>query len=311
MEYHDYYKTLGVAKTATTDEIKRAYRKLARKYHPDVSKEKDAEAKFKEIAEAYEVLKDQDKRQKYDQLGSNWQQYARQGSGGFHKSGQGPEFTSGFSDFFESIFGSGFGVGAASHRGFDPRATHGFSQKGENTEAKIKIDLRDSYFGIKRQFKVQIPENMPDGRTYVKNKTLQVKIPKGILSGQKIRLGKQGNPGIGGGPSGDMLLQVEFAADKDFKADGGDIYASLNLSPWEAALGAEVSVPTLDGRVEIKVPANTRGGQKIRLKGKGLPAKTPGDLYFTAKIMNPVQLTGEEKGLYRKLKDISEFNPRG
>jgi len=302
MEYHDYYKTLGVAKTASSDEIKKAYRKLARKYHPDVSKEQDAEAKFKEIAEAYEVLKDKEKRQKYDQLGSNWKQYANQGAGGFHYSGTGPDIGSGFSDFFESIFGGGFSAG--------PASGGGFAQKGEDSRAIIKIDIRDSYFGASKQVSLQVPEQLADGRTYMRPKTLELKIPKGILAGQKIRLSGQGAPGFGGGGAGDLLLEVEFNKNRDFKVDGKDLFAVLKLTPWEAALGAEVSVSTMDGRVDIKVPANTRGGQKIRLKGKGLPASSPGNLYLTTQIMNPASLTSEETELYQKLQNTSKFNPR-
>lgn len=300
MEYHDYYKTLGIAKSATPDEIKKSYRKLARKYHPDVSKEKDAEEKFKEIAEAYEVLKDKDKRQKYDQMGANWKQHAHQGaSGGFRSAASSADMGGGFSDFFESVFGGGFGGSA-----------HGFAQKGEDAQAKIKINLGDSYLGSTQKFSVQIPQRTGEGRTYLGNKTLQVKIPKGILSGQKIRLNGQGNPGIGGASAGDLLLQVEFIVDKIFTVDGANIYATLNLSPWEAALGKEVSVPTLDGQVEIKIPPNTKGGQKIRLKDKGLPARVAGNLYFNVKIMNPVALTEKEKILYQELKEVSLFNPR-
>ncbi len=299
MEYHDYYKTLGVSKTASTDEIKKSYRKLARKYHPDVSKEQDAETKFKEVAEAYEVLKDPKKRQKYDQMGSNWQQYANQDAGGFHSAGG--DMGGGFSDFFESIFGGGFTGGGS---------VHGFAQKGEDIQATIKINLRDSYLGGTQQFSVQIPQRAADGRAYLKHKNLQVKIPKGILSGQKIRLNGQGGQGTAGGSPGDLLLQVEFLTDKIFKADGPNIYSTLYLSPWEAALGCEASVVTLDSKLEIKIPPNTKGGQKIRLKGKGLPGRTAGNLYLTVQIMNPEKLTGEEKDLYQALKKVSTYDPR-
>jgi curved DNA-binding protein len=298
MEYKDYYKTLGVAKTASADEIKAAYRKLARKYHPDVSKEADAEKKFKDVAEAYEVLKDPDKRQKYDSLGSNWKQYANQGGGGFHHQGGFGGGGADFSDFFSSIFGGGFGGG-----GFGGQ---GFAQPGEDTHASVTIDLMDSYKGGSRELAIQVP----DGNGYQRTTRVQVKIPRGIVAGQKIRLRGKGHPGFGGGDPGDMYLEVKFSSHDVFSCKGTEVEAKLPLYPWEAALGTKVTAATPEGNVELKIPVNTRSGQKIRLKGKGLPAKTPGDFYFVVELVNPATLDGAVEACYRQLAELVTESPR-
>ena len=310
MDFKDYYQILGVSKTATQDEIKRAYRKLARKYHPDVSKEPDAEAKFKEVAEAYEVLKDPEKRKAYDQFGSQWQQgqsyqpppdWEKEfgfGGGGYTETG-----TGGFSEFFEALFGQGrFRTGSG--RG-------GFRMRGEDLHAKVYIDLEDAFRGTTQTISLSIPEVDPaTGRLVEKAKRLQVKIPKGIQEGQKIRLAGQGAPGMGGGPNGDLYLEVHFKPHRWFKVEGKDLILDLPITPWEAALGAKVAVPTLDGKVELKIPPGSQTGKKLRLKGKGLPGKPPGDQYVVLKIVTPPADTPEAKKLYEEMAKVMPMNPR-
>jgi curved DNA-binding protein len=310
VEYKDYYKTLGVERSASADEIRAAYRKLARKYHPDVSKEKDAEAHFKEVGEAYEVLKDADKREAYDQLGSNWKQgqdfrpppgWNPGGSGGF-------EFRSGggqadFSDFFSSIFGNmggGFGGGGFNQTGFGQNAGARQQTRGQDQQTKIQIDLEDSLRGAKRNISL---------RSASGDRTLTVNIPKGIKSGQKIRLNGQGQSGLGG--AGDLLLEVEFNSHHLYKVEGSDLTMNLPVAPWEAALGATINVPLPDGgQVEVKIPANSRSGRKMRLKEKGLPSKPAGDLYLTLEIVLPAADTPRAKELYEQLANELAFNPR-
>src|SRR5882672_9092779 len=253
MEFKDYYTIMGVARDATQDEIKRSYRKLARKYHPDVSKEKDAEAKFKEVGEAYEVLKDAEKRAAYDQLGANWkagQEFRPppDWDAGFEFSGG--EFTGGdatdFSDFFESLFGRGFG-GARGGRG-------AFQAQGQDRHAKVLIDLEDAYTGATRSISLRVPEIDAQGRVSTRDHTLNVTIPRGIRAGQHLRLAGQGAPGIGQGKAGDLFLEVEFAPHSRYRVEERDVYLDLPVAPWEAALGASVKVPTPGGTVELKIP---------------------------------------------------------
>lgn len=310
MEFKDYYATLGVAKDATQDDIKRAYRKLARKYHPDVSKEPDAEARFKELNEANEVLKDPEKRAAYDQLGSQW----RSGQEfrpppdwdvGFEFSGRGPSAGEArdFSDFFEALFGarSPF-TGGPGTRG-DGRL------RGEDHHAKILIRLEDSFHGAQRSIQLQVPEVDARGRVVLRSRTLNLRIPKGVTAGQKIRLGGQGAPGLAGGPAGDLYLEIEFEPHTLFQLDGRDLHLNLPLTPWEAALGASVKVPTLGGRLDVKIPAGSQTGQKLRLKGRGLPGQPPGDQYVIVKIVNPpVDETSRE--LYQRMARELGFNPR-
>jgi len=311
MEFKDYYETLGVKRDATQDEIKRAYRKLARKYHPDVSSEPDAEERFKEVKEAYEVLKDPEKRAAYDQLGSRW----REGQdfqpppgwdAGFEFSGGG--FTDAdaahFSEFFESLFG---GRGAHFHSGGRRRRR---SYKGEDHHAKILIRLEDAYQGATRSIQLQVPELTPDGHVTLRRRTLQVKIPKGIAAGQQIRLAGQGAPGVEGGPAGDLYLEVEFEPHPLYQVEGRDVYLTLPIAPWEAALGAKVQVPTLGGRVDLKIPAGSQSGQKLRLKGRGLPGKTPGDQYVVLKIVVPRKLDEKGRALFEQMAREIPFNPR-
>ena len=321
MEYKDYYKIIGVERDATQDEIKRAYRKLARKYHPDVSKEADAEARFKEVGEAYEVLKDPEKRAAYDQLGANW------------KSGQdfnpppgwdqGFEFHGGgftgadaeqFSDFFESLFGRG-GMGGGytgGHTGgrYGRQSYGGYHARGEDTHASVQIDLEDAYHGATRSLALKHTELSADGRPQVKERTLNVRIPKGVRQGQHIRLARQGSPGIGQGEAGDLYLEVEFRPHPYYKVEGKDVYIDLPVAPWEAALGASVKVPTPDGAVDMKIPANSSGGKKMRLKGRGIPSATPGDLYVVLRVALPKADTDKARQAYEAFRGATDFNPR-
>jgi curved DNA-binding protein len=305
MEYQDYYKILGVERSATPDQIKQAYRKLARKYHPDVSKEADAEKHFKEIGEAYTVLKDAEKKAAYDQMGSNWSQ------------GQGftppPNWDSGYefrgdgtsqdhSEFFESIFGQR----AARHEQRNAQ----FNIPGEDHHAKIEIDLRDSYLGAERSIGLKMPAIDKDGRIRMQERTLEVKIPQGIRSGQHLRLAGQGSPGFGSGKAGDLYLEIAIKSDPIFKVDGKDVSVDLPLAPWEAALGCAVALPTPTGKVELNIPENTMAGKKLRLKGKGIPGKEPGDLYAVIRLVTPPASTDAEKEAYRTLSKSFMFNAR-
>ena len=311
MEYKDYYDILSVKKDATQDEIKKAYRKLARKYHPDVSKEADADRRFKEIGEAYEVLKDPEKRAAYDRLGANWQagqdfQPPPDWDAGFEFSGGG--FTAGdaedYSDFFDLLFGARPG-GGRSRRQYTT-----FRSKGEDHRAKIYIDLEDSYQGSTRDIKLQHPVVDQDGHVRTEERTLRVKIPKGIRQGQHIRLKGQGSPGIGGGPAGDLLLEVAFNPHRLYRVEGKDVYLDLPVAPWEAALGAKVKVPTPAGTVDMKIPPGSKQGRKLRLKGRGLPGRPPGDFYVVLQIALPPADTERAKELYRQMEREMAFNPR-
>ena len=317
MKYKDYYETLGVPRTATQDEIKQAYRKLARKYHPDVSKLADAEARFKEINEANEVLKDPEKRTAYDQMGSNWKagqefQPPPNWDAGFEfRSGQGSPFGAGGtfgagadfdpSDFFESLFGRR-GAGAGRRRA---------SAQGEDHHDKVLIDVEDAYRGAERTISLRAPVEGPDGRIEIQERTLDVHIPKGIRPGQHLRLAGQGNAGIGGGKAGDLYLEIAFNPHSRFRVDGADVYVDLPLAPWEAALGATVDVPTPDGAVQLTVPKGSAAGRKLRLKGRGLPGKNPGDFYALLAIVVPKAETDAARTAYESLaKAFPNFQPR-
>lgn len=306
MEFKDYYKIMGVSRDASQDEIKRAYRRLARKYHPDVSKEADAEEKFKEVGEAYEVLKDPEKRAAYDRLGTHWEH----GQGfepppewrtGFQFEGGG--FTRGdptdFSEFFEFLFGrpSGHARYTSFHRGFHPEA--------QPYHAKIYIDLEDAYIGSTQALSLRQPAMDDSGRLIARTRRLNVKIPKGIKEGQVIRLG-----GAKGSSAGDVYLEVRFKPHRLFRPEGRDIFLDLPITPWEAALGSQVTVPTLGGNVELKIPANARSGQKLRLKGRGLPGDPPGDEYAVLHIVTPPATNNEARELYRKMSQVMPMNPR-
>ncbi len=312
MQYKDYYKIMGVDKNATQDEIKRAYRKLARKYHPDVSKERDAEKKFKELGEAYEVLKDPQKRAAYDRMGSNFQdgQPFTPPPGwdaGFVFRGGG--FTDhdsrGFSEFFESLFGQ--------QRATENRSRHYesyFHTDGSDQHAKILIDLEDSFHGTTRSLSLTVPELDEQGHVINKQRVLNVKIPKGITAGQRIRLSGQGGSGYGQGKNGDLYLTIEFNKHPWFHAEGKDLYLDLPVTPWESALGGSISIPTPDGTVSMKIPPNSQSGQKLRLKNKGLPGTPRGDLYAVLRIVTPPAHSAEQKALYEQMAKTMPMNPR-
>ena len=315
MEYKDYYKILGVERDATQDDIKRAYRKLARTYHPDVNKEAGAEAKFKDAGEAYEVLKDPEKRAAYNELGANWKQGQDfrpppNWDQGFEFSGGG--YTNAdsaqFSDFFEGLFGQRGGGGRGGRAGFSGRRE--FHAQGEDHHAKVVIDLRDAYTGAKRSITLRVPEVDDTGHVVVKDRTLNVTIPKGVREGQHIRLAGQGSPGIGKGQPGDLYLEVAFAPDPLFKVEGKDVYLDLPVTPWEAALGASVKAPTPEGAVMLKIPPNTTKSRTMRLKGKGIPGNPPGDMHAVLKIELPPANTDKAKEIYQQMERELPFNPR-
>src|ERR1043166_37654 len=344
VEFKDYYKTLGVARTASDDEIRKSFRKLAREYHPDVAKKAGAEEKFKEINEAYEVLGDPEKRKKYDALGASW----RQGGftsppGGQYRSWRGPgspngaegysfEFGgTGFSDFYEQFFGS-MGRG-----GYEPQSggrrggfsTQNFAEPGRDVEADIMVTLEEVVSGSVRQ--ISLRRNIPcpkcGGTGYVSQKvcpqchgaaqetateTHQVRIPAGVGEGQKLRLAGKGEAGVGGAAAGDLFLRVRLAAHPDFRVEDGNLLHDLDLAPWEAALGTKVSVPTLEGPVSIKIPPGTQAGQKLRVRERGLPNRSGprGDLVVFLRVQVPKQIDEREKALWEQLARESKFNPR-
>lgn len=295
MQFKDYYDILGVKPDASEADIKRAYRKLARKYHPDVSKEAGAEDKIKEVNEAYEALKDAERRREYDQLRAggyragddfrpppNYQ--GRQGGGGFEDAD--------FSDFFESVFGRGAGARGRS----GPR-------RGSDLQARITIDLISAFNGARERITLRDPVHG--------ERTLEVKIPAGIEPGKQIRLSGQGNPGMAGGPAGDLLLEVGVREDSRFKLEGRTITTVVPIAPWEAALGATVKVPTLAGEVELRVQPGSSSGNKLRLRGRGWPGKEPGDQIVVLEIQTPRAETDEQKQFYETMASSFDFKPRG
>jgi len=307
MEYKDYYKILGVSRGASQDDIKRAYRKLARKYHPDVSKEKQAEQQFKGIGEAYEVLKDPKKRAAYDQLGNNWRAGEEfRPPPGWNTGFGGGGFTGthvDFSDFFESLFG---GKPTSGHQ-YTRRSP--FQKKGEDQHTKIAITLEEAYQGTTRTLQLRVPEIDHHRQIHSQTRTLNVKIPQGVISGQKIRLRSQGAAGIGGA-RGDLYLKIEFQPHRLYHIEGQDVYLTLPIAPWEAALGSTVAVPTLGGNVDMKIPADSQSEQKLRLKGRGLQGKPPGDHYIVLQIVTPKANTEAARAFYRKMEQELSFNPR-
>jgi curved DNA-binding protein len=320
MEFQDYYKLLGVSKSVSDAELKKAYRKLARKYHPDVSKEADAEEKFKQVKEAYEVLKDPEKRKFYDQYGEHWKQAQQGGFAGGAGSGFGGGGSSGFgaggftgadagdfSDFFENMFGGG-GGGFRYSQGGGGRA---YRARGEDLHSKVTVSLNDAFKGATRSLRLQVPEANARGQVVSKLKTLNVKIPKGVTEGQQIRLAGQGGPGEGGAPNGDLYLEIEFEKHPYFTLQGKDVYYRLPITPWEAALGNKITVPLVEGKVDLTIPVGSESGKKMRLKGKGLPAKIPGDFYVVLDIVTPTPETAMQKAVYETMaKEFKDFNPR-
>ena len=310
MKFKDYYEVLGVERAASKDDIKRAYRRLARKYHPDVSKESDAELRFKEMKEAYEVLKDPEKRAAYDQFGENWKagqdfqpppnwqrEHAfRGGAESFADAGQ-------FSDFFESLFGQSRGGGFSFRSG-------NLRTKGEDINAVITVPIEDAYRGASRTLTLEVPEADSSGAMTRRRKTLSVKIPAGITAGKRIRLEKQGGPGMGGAPPGDLYLAVEFEPHPYYRVEGRDVHLELPVTPWEAALGRKVKVPTLGGAVDLKIPAGSSSGNTLRLKGRGLPGNPPGEQYVELKVMVPPAVDEKMRELYETLERAHDVNPR-
>lgn len=319
MEYKDYYKTLGLERDADKATIKKAYRKLARKYHPDVSKEHDAESRFKDVSEAYNVLKDEEKRASYDQLGANWQAgqdfhtppgWEQSYAGASHGQQRYTSAAGGFdaSDFFESLFGQGGFQGGPGHGAY---AGHARQPSGQDQHATVQIELQDAFHGTTRQLSLSEPTRGGDGQLINKQRTLQVKIPKGITQGQTMRLKGQGVSGPGGGARGDLYLEIHFKPHALYQVDGKDISLELPVTPWEAALGGAVEVPLPDGKsVKLTLPAGSDSGKQFRLKGKGIPAKVPGNLVVTLKIVAPAADSDALKEAYQTLKAASDFNPR-
>jgi curved DNA-binding protein len=321
MKFRDYYETLGVARGATEAEIKAAYRKLARKYHPDVNKEAAAEDQFKELGEAYSVLKDTEKRAAYDRMGANWKngqdftpppnwnegfEYSNDNYGGGHP-GFGGGHEGNQSEFFESLFGQG--RHRQGGRGGNP--SQGMDFKGQDHHAKILIDLADAYNGAKRTITLHMPTQDASGHVSTQERKLDVSIPKGIKAGQNLRLAGQGGPGMRAGGSGDLYLEVDFHPNPIYRVDGKDVYLDLPLAPWEAALGTAVNIPTPAGStLELTIPAGTATGRKMRLKGKGIPSKEAGDLYVVPSIVLPSAETDLQKEAYQALEKAFDFKPR-
>ena len=306
MEFKDYYATLGVEKTATADDIKKAYRRLARKYHPDVSKEPNAAERMSAINEANTVLSDPEKRAAYDALGRrppgqdfrpppDW-------DAGFEFSGD--ESAPGqdeFSDFFANLFGRA----ARARRGADAA-----SMRGGDHHAKVVIDLADAYRGATRAVTLRSARLDAEGHVVTEERTLDVTIPRGVRSGQHIRLRGQGAPGYGGGPAGDLYLEIEFRPDDRYLVDGRDVTQRVPVAPWEAALGASIEVPTPSGPVEVTVPANSRNARRLRLRGRGIPGDPPGDLYLELDLVLPPADTEAARELFRAMEREMKFNPR-
>jgi curved DNA-binding protein len=327
MEYRDYYKILGVERSVTADALKTAYRRLARKFHPDVSKEANAEARFKEVQEAYEVLKDPEKRAAYDQLGANWkagEQFRPPpdwGSGyefsggpppgrgrrarGAQPGNGGPQFSQEeFSDFFSSLFGGGSPFAGV------PGGDSDGGRAGRDHHARVDIQLEEAFRGTTRTLELRRPSVGADGRVELSNHTVRVTIPAGVTEGQLIRLAGQGAPAAGGAPAGDLYLEAHILPDKRFTLEGRDVTLTLPLAPWEAALGASVPVPTLGGSVTMQIPPGSQAGQKLRLRGRGLPGNPPGEQYVQLKIVLPPANSAEAKAVYDEMRAKLAFNPR-
>jgi curved DNA-binding protein len=311
MQFKDYYASLGVQRDATADEIKKAFRKLARKYHPDVSKEPDADARMKEINEANSVLSDAEKRAAYDQLGSNYQsgqdfKPPPDWDAGFEFSERGSPSGSAtdHSDFFEQLFGR---MGGA--RGF---GTHGgnFQLRGEDHHAKVLLDIEDSFTGATKQISLRGVQIDAQGRPVMVPRTLNVKIPKGVIAGQTIRLAGQGGPGQGGAAAGDLLLEVQFHPHARLRCEGRDLHMTLRLAPWEAALGTALTVDLPDSSIKVRIPTNAQSGQQLRVRGKGIPSQPPGDLLLDLQVVLPPADTPKAQELYQQMSRELNFDPR-
>jgi curved DNA-binding protein len=308
VEFKDYYEVMGVARDASADEIKRAYRRLARKYHPDVSKEKDAEARFKEVGEAYEVLRDPEKRAAYDQLGRRPAGEEFRPPPNWNFDFEGEDRPGEHSDFFDQLFGGLGGLRGGGRRG---RAGGGaFRSRGFDTSAQVEISLEEAFSGTTRTLSLQRVELDKDGKPQPRVQQLQVKIPAGVVDGQQIRVASQGEPGIGGEAAGDLFLQLKIAPHRWFRLDGRDVWLELPVTPWEAALGEAVRVPTLAGRVDLKIPKGSQTDRQLRLKERGLPGNPPGDQFVVLKIVAPPADTAAREALYKQMADTMAMNPR-
>ncbi|MBV8910760.1 MAG: DnaJ domain-containing protein [Gammaproteobacteria bacterium] len=326
MEFRDYYKVLGVERGATADQVKTAYRRLARKYHPDVSKEPNAEERFKEVQEAYEVLRDAEKRAAYDQLGSQWKSGEQfrpppdwgsgfefsgrpGGAGGrsgraWNAGGAGGEGPGGgfaqedFSDFFSSLFGGGSPFARSGARG------------GRDHHARLDVSLEEAFGGTTRTLELKRPEVKSDGSIELRSRTVRVNIPAGVTGGRLIRLAGQGEPAAGGGSAGDLYLEVHIEPHRLYQLDGRDVTVTYAIAPWEAALGSTVTVATLGGSVDMHIPAGSQSGQKLRLRGRGLPGPPPGDQYVQLKVVLPPADTPQARALYEEMRSKLNFDPR-
>ncbi len=312
MEFKDYYKTLGVARDATVQDIKKAFRKLARKYHPDVSKEPDAEARMQELNEAYAVLSDAEKRAAYDQLGRGHRPGEEfrpppDWDAGFEFSGRGfsPSEEAAYSDFFSELFGH-MGTGRSRYH----TSATGFHARGEDHHAKVLLDLEDAFRGATRQISLRVPRMDAQGRVVVDERTLNVRIPKGVHEGQIIRLAGQGAPGIGGGATGDLLLEVHFRPHPRFRADGKNLHVTLPVAPWEAALGAVIDVALPDGSVKVRIPEGAQSGRQLRVRGKGIPGSPAGDLLLDIQVMLPSAKDPATRRIYEQMAREIRFDPR-
>ncbi|MDX1432300.1 MAG: DnaJ C-terminal domain-containing protein [Gammaproteobacteria bacterium] len=303
MKFKDYYQVMGLERDASQEEVKRAYRRLARKYHPDVSKEPDAEARFKEVGEAYEVLKDPEKRAAYDRFGKDWKagqdfRPPPDWEPGFEFDGGGFTSSSEFSDFFESLFGRG---------GFERgRGGGGFRMRGQDQHARIDVTLEEAFNGSQRQLTLE----GADASGARRQRTLNVRIPKGVTDGQRIRLSEQGGPGIGDAPPGDLYLVVHIQPHRLYRLEDRNVILDLPVTPWEAALGATIEVPTLGGKVDLKIPAGSQSGRKLRLKGRGLPGRVKGDQIVVLEIVTPEASSDEARSLYEEMARRMPMNPR-
>ncbi|MCW8194481.1 DnaJ domain-containing protein [Proteobacteria bacterium 005FR1] len=315
MEFKDYYKILGVDASADAKAIKSAYRKLARKYHPDVSEERDAEERFKEVTEAYEVLGDAKKRAEYDEIRQYGQQHGQQfrpppdwearggfGTGGFS------HFEGDFSDFFESMFGGG----AQRQRGGPRRSGGAFSSRGQDVEIEMPIFLEDTLAEESKEINYSLPHYGLDGtRLEDVKKTLRVKIPKGVSDGERIRLKGQGAPGLGDGAAGDLYLRIRLVPHPLFDVEGHNLVITVPLAPWEAALGAKITVPTLQGKIQLTIPPDSQSGRRLRVKGRGLPGKTiQGDLYAVLNVVMPAKVSDQDRQHWEALAKSASFDPR-
>lgn len=307
MEFKDYYETLGVERDAKPEDIKKAFRKRARKYHPDVSKEPDAEARMKDINEAFAVLSDPEKRAAYDNIGKGFQSGQDFYAPPDWTSAQGrsdPRYsraeTADFSSFFSELFGSRM----------DSRDAAQFATRGEDHHVEVALDLEDSYRGALRPLTLRTPTIDERGRVAMAERSLDVQIPKGVYEGQLIRLTGQGSPGMQGGAPGDLYMKVRFRPHPRYRVEGRDVYVTLPVAPWEAALGGSVQVPVPDGTVEVRIPEGSQSGRKLRLKGRGIPSSPPGDLYFVLEVVLPAANTPKARELYETMARELAFNPR-